>query len=306
MKLTSAETHWRRLIVRWTASKSFAAILLFFLITLIFEILLVYSFHSFGLVDFVLTMNFQIPYVNYFVVFVISPLSHFLPLSVIIVLLSSWEYLTKYTALVPLRIEPIKRVSAPTRHVQKIQRLKPLRNSLKRLNRKLQRVSRGLKAGFKRIRGTSYLSQRLFLAHATVRSAVTVLSVFLVTVFLLLIAEVPDLIHASTLNLYRSSPVLLNFVLGVRQWLNGVGQAVPPLSGLVSATNKALVRAAPGFRHSLESFGASLTRPIVELDLLSKYVLTQNLAAWVSALVALTYGAYVSSQTRRLSKGVKK
>jgi hypothetical protein len=279
---------------------------LFFLITLVFEILLVYSFHSFGLVDSVLTVNFQIPYVNYFVVFAISPLSHLLPLSVIIVLLSSWEYLTKYTALVPQRIEPIKRVSVPTRHVQKIQRLKSLRNSLKRLNRKLQRVGRSLTSGFKRIRGVSYLSQRLFSARATVRSAVTVLGIFLATVFLLLIAEVPDLIHGSTLNLYRSSPVLLNFVLGVGQWLNGVGQAVPPLGGLGSAINNALVGAAPGFRHSLESVGASLTKPLVELDLLSKYVLTQNLAAWISALVALAYGTYVSSQTRSPSKGVKK
>jgi hypothetical protein len=55
MKLTSSETRWRRLIAKWTAPKGFAAIMIFFLITLIFEILLVYSFHSFGLVDFVLT-----------------------------------------------------------------------------------------------------------------------------------------------------------------------------------------------------------------------------------------------------------
>lgn len=276
--------------------------MLFFLITIIFEILLVYSFHSFGLVDFVLTVNFQIPYVNYSFSFAVSPLFHLLPLSVIIVLLSSWEYLTKYTALVPQRVEPVKRVSVPTRRVQKIQRFKSLRSSLKRLNRRLQRVGRAFKAGVKRIRGVSYLSQRLFFARAAIRSAATVLGVFLATAFLLLIAEVPDLIYTLTLNLYRGSPVLLNFVLGVGQWLNGVGQAVPALGGLGSAINNALVAMAPGFRRSFEGAGTSL-RPLVDLTLVNKYVLTQNLAAWVSALVAIAYGAYVSSQTRRLSKG---
>jgi len=37
--------------------------------------------------------------------------------------------------------------------------------------------------------------------------------------------------------------------------------------------------------------------------LVGKYVLSQNLAAWTSALVALVYSAYAASRPRRRPKG---
>jgi len=302
--LRSTETRWKRLIVRWTGRKGFAAITLFFVFTLLIEALLVYSFQIFGLIDRnVWTTTILIPFVNWAFIVSISPLFHVLPIGVIVVLLSSWTYLTKCTAFVPQRIETAKRVSTSIRRGQESRRFKSLRRLSKRLSRRLQRVGRALKSGIQRIRGVSYISQRLFFARAAVRSAAAVLIIFLSAVFLLFLVEYPDLIYHWTLNLYMYSPAFLNFVLGTAQWFNGVGQAVPPLGGLGTAINNALLGLAPGFRHSLEGAGASLTRPIVQLDIAGKYVLSQNLAAWISALVALAYGAYASSRTIRRPKG---
>jgi len=65
--------------------------------------------------------------------------------------------------------------------------------------------------------------------------------------------------------------------------------------------NNALVAAAPGFRQSLEAAGTSLTKPIFLLDVVDKFALSQNLAAWTAAVLALLYGAY--SSTRRRVRG---
>jgi len=46
----------------------------------------------------------------------------------------------------------------------------------------------------------------------------------------------------------------------------------------------------------LAGVGAALTGSIVGLDVAGKYVLSQNVAAWSVALVALIYGSYVSSR----------
>ena len=298
--MTSKGNRWKRLIVRWTGPKGFAAITLFFVLAIILEVLLVYSFQMFGLIDQnVWTTTFLIPLVNWTFTVSLSPLFHLLPIGVIVVLLSSWTYLTKYTASVPQRVETARRLSTPTRRGQESRRFKSLRRLSKRLSRRLQRVGRALKSGAQRIRGVSYISQRLSFARAAVRSAATVLLIFLSVVLLLFLVEYPDLIHAWTLNLYRGSPSFLNFVSGTVQWFRGVGEAVPPLGELGLTVNNALLNLAPGFRHSLEAAGASLSRPIGQLDVVGKYILSQNLAAWTSAITALAYSVYVSSRTYR-------
>jgi len=302
--LTSTETRWKRLIVRWTGRKGFAAILLFFILAIILEASLVYSFQIFGLVDpNSWTGIFSVPVVNWSFTVSISPLLHLLPLGVIAVLLSSWTYLTKYTAFVPQRVESARRVSPPTRRELEGRRFKSLRRLSKRLSRKLQRLGRALSSGAQRVRGVSYILQRLSFARAAVRSAATVIAIFISVVFLSALVAYPNLIHSWTLNLYRGSPGFLGFVSGTMQWFNGVGRAVPALGDLGSAINNALFGAAPGFRQSLVGAGWSLTRGIVQLDVVGKYVLSQNLAAWVSALVAIFYSAYVSSHPSRRPRG---
>jgi hypothetical protein len=295
-----SKTRGKRLIVKWTAPKGFAALLLFLILALFFEFLLVYSFQSFGLSDKnALTGTFQIPATNWSFIVSVSPLFHLLPITVIVVLVSSWTYQTKYTAFVPSRTEVARRTLPSTRRETEKHRFRKLRGFSKRISRRMQRIERSVKAGLQQIPGVSYVSKRLHFARAAVRSALVVLAVFLSMSLLLYIVVYPDLIHQGVVGLYRWNQSFLGFVTGTRDLVRGVGQALPPLGGLGTSINNALLGAAPGFRHGLAGVGTSLTSSIVGLDVAGKYVLSQNVAAWVSALVALIYGLYASSRRPR-------
>jgi hypothetical protein len=283
---------------RWTGRKGFAAIVLFFILTVLVELLMVYSFQMLGLVDpAVLVGTLSIPGTNLSLVVSISPLLHLLPLSVIIVLLASWMYLTKYSAFIQQQVETGKRGPPPSQRMQESRRFKSLRRLSRRVTRRLQRAGRAVRTGFEKIRGVSYISQRLHFARAAVRSALMVLLVFIVIAFLTAIIEYPDLIHSWTVNLYRGSPALLNFVVGIGQSLRGISD------GVGSALFNAFAGAGPGFRQSLVNAGTALTGSIVRLDVAGKYVIAQNLAAWISAVIALVYGTYASSRPSRRGKG---
>lgn len=292
------------MIVRWTTPKNLAAVILFFAIGVIIEALLISAFQILGLSDQnAFASTFLLPGTNWSLTFSVSFLFHLLPLSVVLVLLASWTYLAKSTAFVPERIEAARRASQPPRRSQEVGRLKTVRRPFKNLNRRLQRFGRAMKSGFQRIPGVSYVSKRLVFARVAVKSAVTVLAVFVSITAAAFLITYPDLTYNLTVNLYRSSPALVDFVAGIGQWFRGAGTAISPLSDLGASINNALLNAAPGFRRSLEAAGTSLTRPIVQLDAVGKYALSQNLAAWTTAITALLYGAYASARLRRRVKG---
>jgi len=94
--------------------------------------------------------------------------------------------------------------------------------------------------------------------------------------------------HDMVVNFYYANPSLMTFVVRTQANLQSIWQALAPL-------NNALISAAPGFRDSLQNFGASL-EPLTKLDITGKYLLVQNLAAWVSAIIALAYGKYASAR----------
>lgn len=296
-KVRLSGTRGKRLIVRWTAPKGLAALLLFFVLALFFEFLLVYSFQLFGLTDKnAWTGTFQIPATNWSFIVWVSPLFHLLPTAVIVVLVSSWAYLTKYSAFVPSRAETARRALPSTRRETEKRRLRGLRGFSKRISRRVRRIGRSVKAGLQRIRGVSYVSKRLYFARAAVRSAVAVFVVFLSVSLLLYIVVYPDLVYQGVVGLYKGNPSFLWLVAGTTDLVRGVGYALPPVGDLGTAINNALLGAAPGFRHGLAGVGAALTGSLVGLDVAGKYVLSQNVAAWSSALVALIYGSYASSR----------
>ena len=291
----TSEERWKRLIFRWTAPKGFIAIVLFFALALLFEYLMVYFFTFSGLTD-----NFTFK----FFTITISPLFHLMPLGVIFVLISSWTYLTKYVAVVPLRISPAKKPLETHRRrhprARKI-RFKSFRNFFGKIGRKFGRVGRAIKAPFRRIgaaflriRGVSYVQRRLFFARAAVKSTATVLTVFLVSVLALYILVYPNLLNDLAFELYSANPSFHGFVLKTIEIAQGVAQALSPIGWLASAINDALRAVAPGFRNTIEGFGASTTHPLTNLDLVWKYIICQNAAAWISAIVVLAYGEYSS------------
>jgi hypothetical protein len=297
-RMTLVEERRKRLRLRWTAPKRFVAIIFFLIIALFFEYLIAVLFQSIGLVDKNTWIEtFNIPVTNWSFTITISPLFHILPLSVIVVLLSSWAYLTKFTIFMSHRRESAKKVSPQARREQGKRRFKTLKRVSKRISQRLQRGRRALNVRIQQIRGISYISQRLVLAKAGIISALTVISIFICILILMIIAEFPTLIHNSIVTTYRNDPSFLGFVLSTNSFFSSLGQVLPPIGGLASAINNVLVGAAPGFRKVLEIVGTSITQPMVQLDLASKYVLSQNLAVWVSALFALAYGAYASSRS---------
>ena len=273
----ASEERWKRLIFRWTAPKGFVAIVLFLALALLFEYLMVYFFTFSGLKD-----NFAF---NFFTI-TISPLFHLMPLGVIFVLISSWTYLTKYLAVVPRRRSPTKKQLETLRRLPRRgrkMRFKSFKNFFSRIS-----------AAFRRIRGVSYVQQRLFFARAAVKSTATVLTVFLVSVLVLYILVHPNLSHDLAIGLYSANPSFHGFVLKTIEIGRGIAHALSPIGWLASAIDGALRAAAPGFRNTVEGLGSSMTEPLTNLDLVSKYTFCQNAAAWISALLALVYGEYIS------------
>jgi hypothetical protein len=273
----TSEERWKRLIFRWTAPKGFVAIVLFFALAFLFEYLMVYFFTFSGLTD-----NFAFK----FFTITISPLFHLMPLGVMFVLISSWAYLTKYVAVVPRRTSPAKKPSERHRRQPRRARktrFKSFRNFFRRIG-----------AAFLRIRGVSYVQQRLFFARAAVKSTTTVLTVFLVSVLTLYILVYPNLSHDIAIGLYSANPSFHGFVLKTIEIAKGIAQALSPIGWLASAIDGTLRAVAPGFRNAIEGLGSSMTGPLTNLDLVWKYTLCQNAAAWISAIVILAYGEYTS------------
>jgi hypothetical protein len=77
---------------------------------------------------------------------------------------------------------------------------------------------------------------------------------------------------------------LLNFV-------KGTGQGLASIGGAFSAVNSALVAASPGLRGFALEIGG-LIRPLSDLDNAGKYLLFQNAAVWISAIITLFYREY--------------
>jgi len=292
----SSEKRWKRLVFKWTAPKGFIAIVLFFAIALLIEYLVVHFFTLSGLTDKFLFKFFTIT---------ISPLFHLMPLGVIVVLVSSWTYLTRYIAVVPSRISPVKKAPEPRRRQypkgMRKMHFKALRRFFGGIGKRFSRVSRAVKAFFRRIggailriRGVSYLQKRLFFTRAAVKSTVTVLTVFIVSLLALSILACPTLTYDFAAGLYRAIPPFHGFVLKTIEIGKAIAQALSPVGWLASAIDNTLRAAAPGFRNALEEFGGPVTEPLAKLDPVWIYTLCQNGAAWVSAIVALAYGEYTS------------
>jgi hypothetical protein len=277
---------------------------LFFALSVFIQYLVVRLFRFYGLAD---TQTFQL----FLIVFTVtvSPLFHLIPLGVTIVLLSSWTCLTRYIARVPRGKLVAKKTSAkrrtPIKRVKK-KRFKSIRGFFRKVSWKFRTVTQALrafshriKAGILRTRGVSVAVERLFFARAAIKGTSIVVLVFLVSFLTVHLMEYPRLIHDLIVALYQGNPSFHGFVMETFDVAGSIGQALAPIGWLASAINNALISASPSFRSVLESFIVSVTDPLVELDLAWKYIICQNLAAWISAIAAVAYGQYTSLLYRR-------
>lgn len=292
----SSQRRSQRLFFRWTAPKGFTTVALFSALAFFVEYILVRFFLSFGLVDKPLfTETLQFPLTDLFFTIAVSPLFHLIPLGVVMVLIASWMHLTRYIAVVPHRPEPAKRRYPRTLE----KRFKPIRGLFRGIGRRFRRVNRSLEGLYRRvstsvlrIRGVSYVAQRLLFARAAVNSTATILTVFLASMFVLHALVYPKLIHDTVVRFYAQNPSFHSFVLQMNKQALEISQVLSPVGWLASAINDALVALAPGFRRSFEGLGAPLAGPISKLDPVWKYALCQNAAAWFSAIAAFAYGRH--------------
>lgn len=265
----SAEGLTKRLIIRWTTLKGIAAIILFLIIAILIEYLIVLYAINLGVKDETqLQWSLQFPGTSFTLALVISPLFHLVPLAVIISLVSSWTYLTKREAVKPIEKQKFKSKTAKREQTQKS---------------KAKMFFGKIKSGFLKVKGIAYVWQKIHFARATIKSALTVMLVFLTFIAIASLLTHPQLIYRAVSGAYQNNPSLIEFV-------NGTAQFFAPVCGFFSAINGALMAVAPGFREIALAFG-SLIKPLATLDNAGKYLVFQNVAAWVSALSVLFYGA---------------
>ena len=201
----------------------------------------------------------------------VSPLFHILPLIVIIVLTLSWLYLNEALKLQSYR----KRERIP----EKL-RKKRKTGRLGRINEFLSKIK--IPEPLKRVARSSIF-----------KGAFAIIVFFASLALIIYLITYPNLLYDFTYSMFKSNPSLLGFVAAIRNFASSIGKTLSPLGWIASSIDNGLKSAAPGFKHSLSGLGA-LVKPLASLDANSKYILCQNLAAWIPALAILAYGKYVS------------
>jgi hypothetical protein len=247
---------------RWATLKGLTAIILFLIVAVLAEYLVVIYAMKLGVRDqSLLQWSFNFPGTNWPITIAISPLFHLVPIAVIITLVFSWMYLTKRIA-----VKPREAWKGKTAGVEETGRQKGS-----------NKFSPRIKSGLLKAKAVAYLWQKIHFARATLKSAFTVLIVFSLLVVTVSLLAYPQLIYWTISSAYRTNPSLLDFVKStgwIFTFLGGIGNG--------------LAFAMPGIRGFFTALG-SVIKPIVDLDNAGKYLLFQNLAAWMSALVAIFY-----------------
>ena len=268
-----------RLTFRWTAPKGLLTIVLFLALALISEFFMVSFFAFSGLTEVCAYKFFTVT---------VSPLFHLLPLAVILVLVSSWIYLTKHIAMRPHRISPAKVSERRRRRPRgRKTRSKSTRSVIGAIKKFFNQIS----SVFLRSRGGSFVQRRLSFGRVALESAVTVLTIFLLSIILLSVLVYPNLFTDFAVGFYSANSAFHGFVLQTIETLQGIGKVLAPIDGGLRAI-------APGFRNAFEGLVTSRSQSLTEGDLLWRYVFCQNAAAWVSAIAALAYVRYFSKTYR--------
>jgi len=276
--------------------KGLVAMVLFLLIATLTEYLIVLYAINLGVEDATLLhWSFKFPGTDWTATIAISPLFHLVPMGVIITLASVWTYLTKYMAVKPQEVRKGK-VRPPTR-LKKETKLKEVGKLASKIVHAVKKFFGKIKSGLLRVRGVAYLWQKIHFARVTIKSALTVLLVFSAFILIVSLVAYPQLIHQTISSFYQNNTSLLNFVRSTSNLARGIAEALAPIGWICSAINNALLSAAPGFRGFVLSLGV-IIKPVADLDNVGKYLVFQNVAAWVSALATLFYGEYVQKGYR--------
>jgi hypothetical protein len=228
----------------WTTTKGLLTIGLFLALAFIAEFFMISFFAGSGL-----TETYALP---------VSPLFHILPLAVIVVLVSSWMYVTNHIVTRPHKTSPVK-VSKNRRRHQK-------------------RASKSVFSKISSIFSSSSVSsapQRRSFDRLALESTVTVLTVFLLAIILLAVLLYPNIFTKFAVGFYSETSALQGF-------MKAFGDVMVSVARVFDGV-------APGFRSVFEGIVSTNLPSLASGDILWRYVLCQNVAAWVSAFAALVY-----------------
>jgi len=258
------------MLFRWTTKKGLLALSLFLIVTALIEYLIVVYATNLGVKDAsYLQSSLRLPGTDWNLVIGISPLFHLVPISVMMVLVASWMCLTRY-----LPIRPVQAGKAGVERSGKRQQAQNKRSAGKSV--------------LSKINVFAYVGGRFRSARPTIRSAITLFIVFMLLVVAVSLLTYPKLIYHAVSNAYQSNQALLDFVKGTGQTLASVGS-------VFSGVNSALLGSSPGTRDFFAGLGGAIG-PLASLDGAGKYLVFQNAAAWLSALIVLLYGEYRRSR----------
>ena len=290
-----------RIIFRWRTVKERLAILLYLTIAVIVEYLLVKAFMLRGLIDeSPLLLNISIPATELTITIQISLIFHLIPAAAILSLILSWAYMTASYVINPARVKSLKPKKMSKRSVKRRSSIfrgyfKPLRKFYRRVRWRLGMVDQSLSSSITRlgdllgINRLSSILEKSPLAKATIKGAITITLTFTTIFIIIYLMEYPKAIYELAINLYQSNPSLLDFVYKTHESAKAMVQPSSPLGWLTSPINNALLNTAPSFKRFMDQLINPLANILSKLDILSKYVLCQNLAAWSSAIIALIY-----------------
>lgn len=255
---------------RWTTLKESSGTILFLLVAVSAEFLVVLYALSLGTEDpSLLQWSFQFPGTGWNVTLAVSPLFHLVPIAVIIALTATWIYLTNHAVVKPQQTWRGKTGQAP----------KAGKKAQSKISRAFQRFFGKIRSGLLKIKGFAYLEKKINSRRTSIRSALIVLLLFAFFVIFTSLLVYPQMIYRMVSNAYQNNPSMLSFV-------RGAGEALSPIGNVFSGLGNALLLAAPGFRDFVTSLG-NVIAPLSNLDGAGKYLVFQNAAAWISAMIAL-------------------
>jgi hypothetical protein len=209
------------------------------------------------------------------VTIIISPLFELVPIAVVITLTFSWIYLTKKLSVRP--VQPIGRAEIKQPSSKKSQLAK---GSVEKTAPNPPNAKR-----------VPSVWQRIYSARATINSALILILAFAALVLVISLLVFPSALYQALTSSYQSHSPLYKFVVSVANSLSGFARAVSPIGSIATAIRNGLAAMAPGVRAVGTAFG-SLIAPLANLDAAGKYLVFQNLAAWISVFLVILYGQY--------------
>ncbi|MCW4016202.1 MAG: hypothetical protein NWF06_07525 [Candidatus Bathyarchaeota archaeon] len=248
---------------KWTSQKGLLTIGSFFALAFVSEYFIVSFFAGLGLTQVSANQLYA------------STLFHILPLAVIAVLVLSWLYLTKYVAIRP-------RVKAPSKASKSQVRRARGRKKRKTLT---QNTFGTVKKVFTKITATlssegSTKQHQLSFSRTALESTLTVLTIFLLSAILVSVLIYPKLFTDFATALYSTTSPLQ----GV---MEGLGNALVPIASSLDSI-------APAFGNIFGGFVSNSAQSLTQSDIVLRYVLCQNVAAWISAISAVVYVRHIT------------